>query len=61
MAKKKVSKTKPTSKHRSFKLSPHDYPRERVLIYCIIAFGIGLFIGWLLKDQYAAVLGVSTF
>jgi F0F1-type ATP synthase assembly protein I len=61
MAKKKSTKSKSTSKHQSFKLSPHDYPRERVLVYAICAFLVGFAIGWVLKDQYAAVLGISTY
>lgn len=61
MPKKKTTKAKTSSKHQSFKLTPHDHPRERVLLYAVVALLIGLAIGWLLKDQYAAVLGVSTF
>ena len=57
----KKKSTSSTKKHQSFKLTPHNHPKERVLIYAIVALVIGLAIGWLLKDQYATVLGVSTF
>jgi hypothetical protein len=60
MAKKKVVKSKSVTKHESFKLTPRNYPKEKLLIYSLAAFFVGLAIGWLLKDQYAAVLGVTT-
>jgi len=65
MAKKKSTKSvgkapKATSKHQSFKLSPHGYSMDKVILYVVMAALIGFGIGWLFRDQFTSVLGVST-
>jgi F0F1-type ATP synthase assembly protein I len=57
MAKKKSKKVK----HQSFKLSPHPYSNQQVFFFVLAAVVVGLVLGWLLKDQTAAVLGISTY
>lgn len=37
--------------HKSFKLTPHGQPTERVVLYVAVAALVGLAIGWLLKDH----------
>ena len=64
MAKKKatksVSKSPKAVKHQSFKLSPHGYTMDKVILYVVMAALIGFGIGWLFRDQFTSVLGVST-
>lgn len=65
MAKKKTIKnaSKPTKtvKHKSFKLSPHGYPMDKVILYVVMAALIGFGIGWLFRDQFTSVLGVAAY
>ncbi len=60
MAKKK-SGSKKTIGHQSFKLSPHGYPKDKVILYVVMAAIIGFGIGWLFRDQFTSVLGVTTY
>ncbi len=39
-------------KHQSFKLSPHNHPKERVVLYVLVAVLVGFAVGWLLKDEF---------
>lgn len=61
MAKKKSSPAKKTAKHQSFKLSAHGYPKDKVILYVVMAAIIGFGIGWLFRDQFTSVLGVATY
>lgn len=60
MAKKK-STIKGGSRHQSFKLTPHGYPKDKVILYVVMAAIIGFGIGWLFRDQFTTVLGVATY
>lgn len=55
MAKKKTKR-----RHQSFKMTPHKHPNERVFIYIVVAVAISIAVGYFLKDQTAAVLGLSS-
>lgn len=57
MAKKRSARVK----HKTLKLSPHNYSQQQVYIYIAVAIAVGLVLGYLLKDQAIAVLGVSTY
>lgn len=57
MAKKRNARVK----HKTLKLSPHNYSQQQVYIYIAVAIAVGLVLGYLLKDQAIAVLGVSTY
>lgn len=59
MAKKKSTSSK-SVKHQSFKLSPHGYPKDKVILYVAMSALIGFGIGWLFRDQFVMVLGAST-
>jgi hypothetical protein len=58
---KSVSKSSKSSKHQSFKLSPHGYTMDKVILYVVMAALIGFGIGWLFRDQFTSVLGVATY
>lgn len=60
---KKSAATKSTKsgKHQSFKLSPHGYSMDKVILYVVMAALIGFGIGWLFRDQFTSVLGVATY
>jgi len=53
MAKKKI-------KHQSFKLSPHGHSTQNVILYIILVSIFAVVVGYLLKDNFAQVLGIST-
>ena len=48
-------------RHQDFKLTSHKYSKQQVYMYIIGAIIIGLAIGYLIKDQTMAVLGISTY
>ncbi|MBI2032121.1 MAG: hypothetical protein HYV38_03010 [Candidatus Levybacteria bacterium] len=54
MAKKK-------SKHQNFKLSQHGQSQERVILYIVLVFLFAIVAGFLLRDNFAQVLGVATY
>ncbi|MDO8459524.1 MAG: hypothetical protein Q7S74_00285 [Nanoarchaeota archaeon] len=58
MAKKRSTKR---SRHQNFKLTSHRYSKQQVYMYIVGAIIIGLAIGYLIKDQTMAVLGISTY
>lgn len=43
--------------HRSFKLTPHGQPTEKVVLYIVVAIVVGLSIGYLLKGQVISAMG----
>jgi hypothetical protein len=49
-------KTSKKAKHQSFKLTPHKYSQEKVVLYVIGAVVIGAILGWLLKDDFGKVI-----
>ncbi len=49
-------KTAHKVKHQSFKLTPHSHPKERVILYILVAALVGLVAGWVLKDQIASAV-----
>ncbi len=52
MAKRKVA-------HKSFKLTPHSHPKEKVMIYVALAFTVGFVFGLMYADQAFAYIGLS--
>lgn len=54
MAKKKYQ-------HQSFKLTPHNQPVEKVILYVVIAILFGFVVGYLLREQTIQVLGLSSY
>ncbi len=49
-------KTAKSVKHQSFKLTPHNHPKERVVLYIVVAVLVGVAIGWLLKDDFGRLI-----
>lgn len=58
MPKKKSASSK---KHQSFKMTPHNHPKERVLLYVVIAALIGIGIGMFLMNQYGQQLMIVQY
>lgn len=58
MPKKKSTSSK---KHQSFKMSPHDHSKERVLVYVVLAAVIGVGIGMFLMNQFSEQLTIITY
>ena len=59
MAKGSAKKTK---KHESFKMSAHKHPKDKVMLYVVIAVLVGIAIGYLLQEPIITALGgVSTY
>ena len=50
-----------TVKHQSFKLTPHGHPKEKVLLYVVVAALVGVAIGWILKDHFISALGMMGY
>jgi hypothetical protein len=53
MAKKKSAKK---VKHEHFKLSAHDHPQEKVLVYIVVSLVLGVTLGWFFGNQFITVL-----
>jgi hypothetical protein len=50
------------AKHQSFKISPHKHPKDKVMLYVVIAILVGIAIGWFLQEPIISALGgVSTY
>lgn len=54
MPKKKSPKR---SAHKSFKLTPHSQPKNRVFLYISIAFSIGFVVGLMYAGRAFAYIG----
>lgn len=63
MAKKRsaAKKSSGSAKHQSFKLSSHSYPKDKVVLYIVMAAIIGFGIGWLFRDQFASAFASAGF
>jgi hypothetical protein len=49
-------KTSKKVKHQSFKLTPHNHPKEKVILYIALAVVIGVVVGWAVRDDFAKLL-----
>ncbi len=49
-------KTAKKSKHQSFKLTPHNHPKERVILYLVVAVLVGAALGWILRDDFVRMI-----
>jgi hypothetical protein len=43
--------------HKSFKMSPHKHPKDKVMLYVVIAILVGIAIGWFLQEPIMNALG----
>jgi hypothetical protein len=44
-------------KHQSFKISPHKHPKDKVMLYVVVAILVGIAIGWFLQEPIITALG----